>query len=97
MSDWIGLLILLALAAAAIIAVSRAGRGRAPLTKEEYDQRVADGPGLLGASMIGLQQIIDPAAKKAAEVRQDFEAGHLDEKQNAGDGDDKTPPLQESK
>ena len=95
MTDWLGLAFLLGLAAAVLLALSYAGRGRKPLTKEEYEQRLAEGPGLIGASMSGLQQILDPAAKKAAEVRQDFEAGHLDEKQNDGDGDDKTPHQRE--
>lgn len=89
MNDWIGLAIFLGLVVAALWALSYAGKGRKPLTKEEYEQRLAEGPGLMGAGLASLQQILDPAAKKAAEVRQDFEAGHLDEKQKDGDGDDK--------
>jgi hypothetical protein len=81
MSDWIGLAVLIVLAAAALIALSQAGKSRPPSTKEEYERRVAEGPGLLGASMTGLQQILDPAAKKAAVARQDFEQGFLDEEQ----------------
>jgi hypothetical protein len=56
------------------------------VTEEEYENRVNEGPGLLGAGLIGLQKAIDPAAAKAEAVVQDFKAGHLDKKQESGDG-----------
>jgi hypothetical protein len=87
MSDWIGLAFFVGLVIVALLALSFAGKGRPPLTEEEYQRRVDEGPGLSGAAMIGLQQILEPAAKKAAEVRQDFETGHLDEEQKSGDDD----------
>ena len=81
MNDWIGLAIFAGLIIAALVALSFAGKGRPPLSEEEYQRRVDEGPGLSGAAMTGLQQILDPAAKKAAEVRQDFEQGFLNEEQ----------------
>ena len=91
MNDWIGLGVFALLVIVALIALSRAGQGRLPLTEEEYQRRVDEGPGLSGAGMIGLQQILDPAAKKSAIARQDFEQGFMDEEQKSGDDDDKTP------
>ena len=91
MNDWIGLAIFAGLIIAALVALSFAGKGRPPLSEEEYERRVDEGPGLSGAAMTVLQQILDPATKKAAEVRQDFEQGFLTEEQKDGDGDDKTP------
>jgi hypothetical protein len=61
------------------------------VTQEEYEKRVSEGPGLLGAGLIGVQKILDPAAEKAAVVQQDFRAGHLDGEQESGDDDDKAP------
>jgi hypothetical protein len=90
MSDWIGLAVLVGLAVAALVALSFAGRGRKPLTEEEFEQRVAEAPGLLGASMIGLEKAINPVAARAAAVQQDFKGGLLDEEQKSGDGDDKS-------
>ena len=91
MIDWIGLGVFAALVALALIALSKAGQGRSPLSEEEYQRRVDEGPGLSGAAMSGLQQILDPAAKKSAEVRQDFQQGFMDEEQKTGDDDDKRP------
>jgi hypothetical protein len=38
--------------------------------------------------MIGLQKMLDPGAERSAAVVEDFKAGHLDKKQESGDGDE---------
>ena len=40
---------------------------------------------MLGAGMMGLQKILDPAAEKAAIVLEDFRQGYLDGEQESGD------------
>jgi hypothetical protein len=87
MSNWIGLGFLVLLVVGAIYGLSLLNKPY-KVTKEEYENRVNEGPGLLGAGLISLQKAIDPAAAKAEAVVQDFKAGHLDKKQESGDGDD---------
>jgi len=58
------------------------------VTEEEYEKRINEGPGLLGAGLIGIQKMLDPAAERAEAVVQDFKAGHSEKKQESGEGDD---------
>ena len=52
---------------------------------EEFERRASEGPGLLGASLIGLQKALEPAAERAAIVVEDLKQGHLDGEQESGD------------
>jgi hypothetical protein len=63
-------------------------RPQKPLTVEEYEKRLAEGTGLAGAGMIGLQKVLDPGAAKAAIVVEDLRQGYLDGEQESGDKDD---------
>lgn len=67
------------------------------VTEEEYEKRVDEGPGLVGAGLIGLQKMLDPGAEKAAAVIEDFKAGHLDKKQESGDDDDERADAAETR
>jgi hypothetical protein len=66
--------------------------GLAQLTKpydistEEFEKRASDGPGLLGAGLIGIQKLLDPAVEKAAAVQEDLRQGRYDGEQGIGDG-----------
>lgn len=53
--------------------------------EEEFQRRRKEGAGLLNAAMLGLQQTLDPAAKKALEVQQDLRRGIYDDKEEADD------------
>lgn len=86
-NDWVGLGLIAGLALFAVVALSRLARPYA-ISNEEYERRVSEGPGLLGAGLVGLQKALDPAAEKSIEVQQDLRAGHLDGEQESGDGDD---------
>jgi hypothetical protein len=55
------------------------------VSTEEFEKRVNEGPGLLGAGLIGLQKALDPAMEKAAEVQEDFRQGRYDGEQESGD------------
>ena len=87
MGNWIGLGFFVLLIVIAIYGISLLNKPY-KVTEEEYENRVNEGPGLLGAGLIGLQKAIDPAAAKAEAVVQDFKAGHLDKKQENGEGDE---------
>jgi hypothetical protein len=54
-------------------------------SEEEFQKRRQESPGLLNAAMLGLQQTLDPAAKKAVEVQQDLRRGIYDDKEEADD------------
>jgi len=50
-------------------------------TEEEFQQRRKEGTGLINAGMIGLQEMLDPGAKKAREVQQDLRRGIYDDRE----------------
>ena len=52
--------------------------------EEEFEKRRKEG-GLLSAGMMGLQQILDPSARKAVEVQEDLRRGIYDDKEEPDD------------
>jgi hypothetical protein len=82
MSDWIGLGFILLIVCGGLYLLARPAK---PVTQEEHERRVAEGPGLLGAGALGLQKVLDPAAEKAAIVQEDFRQGYLDGEQESGE------------
>jgi len=84
MSNWIGLGVILFLVACGLFALSHLGKPY-DITAEEYERRAQEGPGLLGAGLIGIQKALDPAVEKAAEVQEDFRQGRYDGEQESGD------------
>ena len=84
MSNWIGLGVIVFLVACGLFALSRLGKPY-EVTVEEYERRAQEGPGLLGAGLIGIQKALDPAMEKAAEVQEDFRQGRYDGEQESGD------------
>lgn len=89
-NDWFGIGLIVFLVFCGIYglyALSHLGKPY-EVTTEEFEKRVNEGPGLLGASLIGIQKALDPAAQKASEVQQDLRAGHLDGEQESGEGGD---------
>jgi len=83
-SNWIGLGVIVFLVACGLFALSRLGKPY-EVTVEEYERRAQEGPGLLGAGLIGIQKALDPAMEKAAEVQEDFRQGRYDGEQESGD------------
>ena len=94
MSDWIGLAIIGFLILCGLFAISRLSKPY-DVSTEEFERRAQEGPGLLGASLIGLQSALDPSKQKAVEVIEDLKQGRYDGEQEsggppeAGDGSDK--------
>jgi hypothetical protein len=52
--------------------------------EEEFQRKRKEG-GLLSAGMMGLQQLLDPSAKKAAEVQEDLRRGIYDDEEEPDD------------
>lgn len=92
MSDWIGLAILGFLILCGLFGLSRLGKPY-DITTEEFERRAQEGPGLLGAGLVGIQKALDPAMEKAVEVQEDLKQGRYDGEQGSGEppeaGDDR--------
>lgn len=85
MSDWIGLGIIALVLLCALFGLSRLSKPY-KVTTEEFEKRANEGPGLLGAGLIGIQKLLDPAVEKAAAVQEDLRQGRYDGEQGSGEG-----------
>lgn len=84
MNDWIGLGIIAFLVLCGIFALSRLSKPY-DVSNEEFERRVQEGPGLLGAGLAGLQKALDPGMQRAVEVQEDLRQGRYDGEQESGD------------
>jgi len=84
MSDWIGLGIIAVIVLCGLFGLSRLSKPY-DVSTEEFERRAQQGPGLLGASLIGIQKALDPAMEKAVEAQEDLREGRYDKKQESGD------------
>ena len=87
MNDWIGLGIIAMVILFGLFGLSRVSKPY-DISTEEFERRAQEGPGLLGAGLIGIQKALDPAVQKAAEVQEDLRQGYLDGEQESGDPPD---------
>ena len=92
MSDWIGLGILVFLVLCGLFGLSQLGKPY-NVSTEEFERRAKEGPGLLGAGLVGLQKALDPAMEKAVEAQEDLKRGRYNKEADSGDppdaGDDR--------
>jgi hypothetical protein len=92
MSDWIGLAIVAFLVLCGLFALSRLGKPY-DVSVEEFEKRAQEGPGLLNASLVGLQKALDPSKEKSVEVLEDLKQGRYNKADGSGDppeaGDDR--------
>ena len=92
MSDWIGLAIIVFLVVCGLAALSVLGKPY-KVSTEEFERRAKEGPGLLGAGLVGLQKALDPAMGKAVEAQEDLKRGKYNSEDESGDppeaGDDR--------
>lgn len=82
--DWIGIGIVVLVIVGGLVLLNQISKPYDVKTEEEFQQRRKEG-GLLSAGMMGLQQILDPSAKKAVEVQQDLRRGLYDDKEEPND------------
>ena len=82
-SDWIGLGVIALLIIAALFGLSQISKPYDVKTEEEFQERKKLGARTAG--LMGLQQILDPAAKKSVEVQQDLRHGIYDDKEEPDD------------
>ena len=85
MSDWIGLAVIGFLILCGLFGLWYIARPY-EVSVDEFEKRAAEAPSLLSAGFAGLQKVLDPAAKKAVEAKEDFKQGRFDAEQAKGDG-----------
>ena len=84
MSDWIGVGIIAFLVLCGLFGLSQLSKPY-DVTTEEFERRAQEGPGLLGAGLVGIQKALDPAMQRAVEAQEDLKAGRYDGEQGSGD------------
>ena len=84
MSDWIGLAIIAFLVLCGLLGLYALSRPY-NVSVEEFERRAQEGPGLLGASLVGLQKALDPSKEKSVEVIEDLKRGRYDGEQGSGE------------
>jgi hypothetical protein len=92
MSDWIGLAVIVILVVCGLFGLSQLGKPY-NVSTEEFEKRAKEGPGLIGAGLVGLQKALDPAMEKAVEAQEDLRRGRYNKEDESGDppdaGDDR--------
>jgi hypothetical protein len=93
MSDWIGLAVVVFLVICGLWGLSQLGKPY-EVSTEEFERRAQEGPGLLGAGLVGLQKALDPALEKAVVAQEDLKQGRYNKEDESGDppdaGDDRS-------
>jgi len=84
MSNWIGLGIFALVILAALFGLYQLSKPY-DVSPEEFERRAKEGQGLASAALVGLQKVIEPGAKKAAEVQGDLRAGRYNKEDETGD------------
>jgi hypothetical protein len=84
MSDWIGLGVIAFLVLCGLFGLSQLSKPYRVST-EEFERRAQEGPGLLGASLVGIQKALDPSKEKAVEVLEDLKQGRYNGEDESGD------------
>ena len=84
MNDWIGVAVIVFIVLCGLFGLSRLSKPY-DVSTEEFERRAQEGPGLLGAGLIGIQKALDPAMERAVEVQEDLRQGRYDGEQESGD------------
>ncbi len=82
-NDWIGFGVIALLMIAALFGLNQLTKPYGVKDEEEFQRRKQMGARTAG--LMGLQQILDPQAKKSVEVQQDLRRGIYDDKEEADD------------
>src|SRR5260370_39652976 len=81
--DWIGIGIIALVVVGALLLLNQITKPYDVKNEEEFQRRRKEGGRATG--LMGLQQIVDPAAKKSVEVQQDLRRGIYDDQEEPDD------------
>ena len=84
-NDWIWIGVIAIVIVGFLVMLNQVTKPYDVKTDEEFEKRRKQSAGMMVAGMKGLQQILDPSAKKAVEVQQDLKRGIYDDKEEADD------------
>jgi len=84
-SDWIGIGVIVLVIVGGLILLNHITKPYDVKDEEEFERRRKQSSGMMVAGLKGLQQMLDPSAKKAAEVQEDLRRGVYDDKEEADD------------
>jgi hypothetical protein len=82
-NDWIGLGVIALVIVGALLVLNQITKPYDVKDEEEFQRRRREGGRATG--LMGLQQILDPAAKKSVEVVQDLRRGIYDDEEEPDD------------
>jgi hypothetical protein len=82
--EWLGLLVIGFLVLCGLFGLHQLSKPY-DISVEEFEKRAKEGPGLLGAGLIGIQKALDPAVEKAVEAQEDLKQGRYDGEQGSGE------------
>ena len=82
-SEWIGLGVIAVVIIGGLLLLNQITKPYDVKTEEEFQKRKQMGARTAG--LMGLQQILDPAAKKSVEVQQDLRRGIYDDEEEPDD------------
>jgi hypothetical protein len=83
--DWIGLGIIALVIVGGLLLLNQVTKPYDVKDEDEFERRRKQGTGMMTAGLMGLQQMLDPSAKKAAEVQQDLRRGIYDDEEEPDD------------
>ena len=87
-NNWIELAVIVGAIIVVLLLLNQISKPYDVKTEDEFERRRKEGPGLMTAGLMGLQQALDPSAKKAVEVQQDLRRGIYDDEEEPDD-----PPV----
>jgi hypothetical protein len=85
-ADWIGIAVIALVIAGALLLLNQITKPYDVKDQDEFERRRKQAGRATG--LMGLQQIVDPAAKKSVEVQQDLRRGIYDDEEEPDD-----PPV----
>jgi hypothetical protein len=84
-ADWIGIGVIALVIVGGLLLLNQITKPYDVKDEDEFERRRKEGAGLMTAGLMGLQQILDPSAKKAAVVQQDLRRGIYDDEEEPDD------------
>jgi hypothetical protein len=84
-ADWIGIGVIALVIVGGLLLLNQITKPYDVKDEDEFERRRKQGAGMMTAGLMGLQQMLDPSAKKAAEVQQDLRRGIYDDEEEPDD------------
>jgi hypothetical protein len=83
--DWIGIGVIALVIVGVVILLNQITKPYDVKDEDEFERRRKQGAGMMTAGLMGLQQMLDPSATKAAEVQKDLRRGIYDDEEEPDD------------